>query len=60
MAMDGTGMERQVVQVERGLNWRVASPAEVLAASKANLKRYAREGGAQMVNPPATRPEGEG
>ncbi|MBC8122151.1 MAG: hypothetical protein H7Y22_09970 [Gemmatimonadaceae bacterium] len=45
MATNHSNIERQAVQGERGLDWRVASPSEVLAASKVKLERYSRESG---------------
>jgi hypothetical protein len=54
MDTNNTNANQQPIQGERGLNWRVASPREVLAASKVTLRRYAREGGAQPMNESST------
>lgn len=59
MVANNTNTSQQAVQSERGLDWRVASPSEVLTASKATLRRYAREGGAQPVNESSVRTQSD-
>ncbi len=59
MATNNTSTNQQSGQGERGFDWRVASPREVLAASKVTLRRYAREGGAQPVSETPAPTQGE-